>query len=184
MSRRPPPRSAETVLSLRGHERATTTAPCLTRFTEPCSKTTSLGVNTGSAAEMSTEWTPPEDRGWGRDFRGRVSESHLCVDCGFDTAPGLSDRAECEAIVAKMGPLWDAGYPMPAETIDSRSEVYIVRNAVWTAAGMAPWGGCLCIGCLEKRIGRRLKPKDFPRDHPFNQMPGTPRLLDRRGYRR
>jgi hypothetical protein len=42
------------------------------------------------------------------------------------------------------------------------------------------WGeGCLCIGCLEKRIGRRLKPKDFT-DHPFNQLPGTPRLLNRR----
>jgi hypothetical protein len=42
-------------------------------------------------------------------------------------------------------------------------------------------GGCLCIGCLEKRIGRRPKPKDFDPDHPFNEMPTTPRLLDRRG---
>jgi hypothetical protein len=41
----------------------------------------------------------------------------------------------------------------------------------------------LCIGCLEKRLGRRLKPKDFQRDHPFNayHMPCTPRLRDRRG---
>ena len=31
---------------------------------------------------------------------------------------------------------------------------------------MEPYGGCLCIGCLEKRIGRKLKPKDFP-DHPL-----------------
>jgi len=46
---------------------------------------------------------------------------------------------------------------------------------------MEGWGGCLCIGCLEKRIGRRLKPKDFLRDHPFNLMPGTQRLLERRG---
>ena len=45
--------------------------------------------------------------------------------------------------------------------------------------------GCLCIGCLEKRIGRRLKPKDFLRGDPFNDdlLPGTPRLLKRRGWR-
>jgi hypothetical protein len=41
-------------------------------------------------------------------------------------------------------------------------------------------GGCLCIGCLEKRIGRRMTPADFP-DHPFKALPGTPRLLERQG---
>lgn len=40
--------------------------------------------------------------------------------------------------------------------------------------------GCLCIGCLELRLGRRLVPKDFP-EHPFNRMPGTRRLMERRG---
>jgi hypothetical protein len=48
------------------------------------------------------------------------------------------------------------------------SEVYMVHNRIWKAAGVEPMGGCLCIGCLERRIGRRLKPKDFPR-HVFNQ---------------
>ena len=131
--------------------------------------------------KATSEWVPPQGQSWGGNHAGLVSESHLCIDCGFDTAPGLFDRAESEAIVAKMGKLWDAGYAMPTQTIDDRSEVYMVRQTVWKAAGMAPWGGCLCIGCLEKRIGRRLSPKDFLRDHPFNQMPGTPRLLDRRG---
>jgi len=42
-----------------------------------------------------------------------------------------------------------------------------------------PYGGCLCIGCLENRIGRKLKPRDFTR-HTFNDMPGTDRLLERR----
>jgi hypothetical protein len=44
-------------------------------------------------------------------------------------------------------------------------------------------GGCLCIGCLEKRLGHRLQPKDFLRGHPFNlpHVPGTPRLMNRRG---
>jgi hypothetical protein len=45
-------------------------------------------------------------------------------------------------------------------------------------------GGCLCIGCLEKRIGRELRPADFDRSHEFNQpdVPGTWRLLERRGH--
>ena len=42
-------------------------------------------------------------------------------------------------------------------------------------------GGCLCIGCLEKRIGRVMRPKDFEREHPFNMVPGTPRLMKRQG---
>src|SRR5215831_16015926 len=40
-------------------------------------------------------------------------------------------------------------------------------------------GGCVCIGCLEKRLGRKLTPKDFPRRHPFNSLPGTERLIER-----
>jgi hypothetical protein len=60
------------------------------------------------------------------------------------------------------------------------SEVYMAREAIWAKAGMEPFGGAFCVGCLEKRLGRRLKPKDFQPDHPFNRMPGTPRLLDRR----
>jgi hypothetical protein len=47
---------------------------------------------------------------------------------------------------------------------------------------MKPWGGCLCVGCLEKRIGRELIPDDFDADHVFNYAyPGTPRLLERQG---
>ena len=60
------------------------------------------------------------------------------------------------------------------------SEVYTLRDEVWKKTGMELMGGCLCIGCVEKRIGRRLKPRDFA-DHVFNSMPGTPRLCDRRG---
>jgi hypothetical protein len=44
------------------------------------------------------------------------------------------------------------------------------------------WGGCLCVGCLEKRLGRRLKANDFRRHDPINHpsLPGTERLLKRR----
>jgi hypothetical protein len=57
----------------------------------------------------------------------------------------------------------------------------MVKAKIWKAAAMEDFDGCLCIGCLEKRIGRRLVPKDFIRNHPFNAWPGTTRLLERRG---
>lgn len=56
-----------------------------------------------------------------------------CVDCGRETLP-VDDR---------------------------RAEWYIVQPCLWAQAGMAYDGGCLCIGCLETRIGRRLNADDF-----------------------
>jgi len=41
-------------------------------------------------------------------------------------------------------------------------------------------GGCLCIGCLEQRLGRTLTSRDFVRRDPFAAVPNTVRLLDRR----
>jgi hypothetical protein len=106
-------------------------------------------------------------------------ESWCCVDCGINTAPGAPTRREIEqAFNGRVLRAEPVRFPI---TFTEDCEVYSVRNAVWKKAGVEPMGGCLCIGCLEKRIGRRLKPKDFPRDHPFNQLPGTPRLLQRRG---
>ena len=97
----------------------------------------------------------------------------LCVDCGFNTAPGASTRFEFAMEFA-------AGKEAVQQRFGKDLEVYTVRNKVWDASGIGPFGGCLCIGCLEKRIGRRLKPKDFLRNHPFNKLPGTDRLLSRR----
>jgi hypothetical protein len=57
----------------------------------------------------------------------------------------------------------------------------MVKDRVWNAAGMEPWGGCLCIGCLETRLGRRLRRQDFKavtinhRNYPDH----SPRLLSR-----
>jgi hypothetical protein len=77
--------------------------------------------------------------------------------------------------------LWRAGGDRLVElNFDERCEVYTVKSAVWTAAGMEPWGGCLCVACLEKRLGRRLRPKDFPRHDAFNALPGSERLIERR----
>ena len=102
-------------------------------------------------------------------------ESWACVDCGFNTAPGLPTRSQMEQAFTSI--------KRESATInayfDANTEVYIVKRSVWKASGMADFGGCLCIGCLELRLGRRLTPKDFPQ-HEFNRMPGTARLLDRR----
>jgi hypothetical protein len=56
----------------------------------------------------------------------------------------------------------------------------LVKAKVWAKTGVADMGGCLCIGCLERRIGRELAPKDFMRNHPFNEMPASVRLVARR----
>jgi hypothetical protein len=110
------------------------------------------------------------------DAKGLIPESWLCIDCGFNTAPGLHDRAMIEVLLSM------AADDRVRQRYGPDTEVYIVREKVWAKAGMDPMGGCLCIGCLERRLGRRLRSKDFP-DHPLNWTPGTERLLHRRGPR-
>jgi hypothetical protein len=67
------------------------------------------------------------------------------------------------------------------QRFDQYSEVYTVKPEIWKAAEMGEMDGCLCIGCLAKRLGRRLTAKDFPRNDPLNFIAvGTQRLLDRR----
>jgi hypothetical protein len=113
------------------------------------------------------------------DLKGLMSESYLCIDCGFDTALGNLNRAEAEQAIAAQIAAGTKNWAVPAFNLNDRQETYIVHDHVWKAAGMEPWGGCLCIGCLEKRIGRKLMPMDFPRDAPLNWIPGTPRLMER-----
>jgi len=72
--------------------------------------------------------------------------------------------------------------------MDGGREWYIVHDAVWAVA----WGGSvptdpargvyLCVGCLEKRLGRELTADDFDRSLPINNDPykDTPRLAARR----
>ena len=109
-------------------------------------------------------------------LKGCHSESQCCIDCGYNTNPGAPPRELAEFLMNRDGEV-----PM---TLTRDSEIYLVRNKVWKAAGMEPWGGCLCVGCLERRIGRRLKPKDFELDHVFNNpgLPRSDRLSDRLGY--
>jgi uncharacterized protein DUF2695 len=58
---------------------------------------------------------------------------------------------------------------------------YIVKDAVWAAGGLEPDGGKLCIGCLERRLGRQLNRDDFePKYFPRAGEQMSRRLRDRR----
>jgi hypothetical protein len=62
-------------------------------------------------------------------------------------------------------------------------EGYMVVYEVWSEAHPEGRGLCglLCIGCLERRLGRRLVPSDFT-DVPLNRSAWqSPRLRGRRG---
>jgi len=113
------------------------------------------------------------------DFRRTLPENWQCIDCGRNTAPGIKNRAQTEQAfqILKLMGQEDEGVSME---LNEQSEVYHLRDAVWKAAGVAPFGGCLCIGCLEKRLDRQLRPTDFDTSHAFNRAPGTPRLMERR----
>lgn len=67
----------------------------------------------------------------------------ICIDCDTDTAPCTGKRG------CRHAGKW---------------EYYMVSDEVWLEAmnrEANPWSGFLCIGCLERRIGRRLLPEDF-----------------------
>ena len=104
-----------------------------------------------------------------------VTDSWFCIDCKVNTAPGFVDGRTMRALFA-------LGSPGVENRTGGDSEIYIVRRGVWLKARMQGWNGCLCIGCLEKRIGRTLTPKDFDHENPLNRLGGTPRLRSRRGY--
>ena len=94
-----------------------------------------------------------------------VPESWLCADCGYDTAPYLPAKAQVRAWCKAVGYERAADEVADRRTalahdpaVASRCEIYMVKPAVWAQAGMEPFGGCLCVGCLELRLGRRLKP--------------------------
>lgn len=47
------------------------------------------------------------------------------------------------------------------------NEYYMVTKSCWKRARMTPCGGMLCVGCLEKRLGKKLTPRNFM-DCPLN----------------
>lgn len=61
-------------------------------------------------------------------------------------------------------------------------EYYMVQKPLWNEHGVTK--GMLCIGCLEKRMGRKLVPADFTDARINWSIPGqhSPRLADRIGH--
>lgn len=63
-------------------------------------------------------------------------------------------------------------------------EYYMVQHNLWRQTGMRPKNGMLCIGCLEKRLGRRLNADDFlGGDYAYRPERLSTRLADRLGDR-
>lgn len=65
-------------------------------------------------------------------------------------------------------PCHDCG--VPTAPLDGPDEWYTVHDTVWGSAA-ASVDSILCIGCLEARLGRRLRPADF-----------VPAVLNEPGY--
>lgn len=58
-------------------------------------------------------------------------------------------------------------------------EYYMLTQKTWKQTGLK--AGILCIGCVEKRMGRELRPRDFT-SAPINAIfPPSDRLQARRG---
>jgi hypothetical protein len=85
--------------------------------------------------------------------------SYFTLQCAF---------CDCEVVlnidITKPEPLIDFSCKDCASDYD---EYYMVQNDVWKACGAGD--GMLCIGCLEKRIGRKLRRQDFT-DAPVNEI--------------
>jgi hypothetical protein len=106
-----------------------------------------------------------------------------CVDCGTNTAPGMPTCSQLDAIF--NNPLLNGSAKTFQCVYNDQTEVYRVTKRIWRKACMSDFSGCLCIGCLEKRIRRRLVPTDFEREHALNDphLPCTERLRSRRTRR-
>jgi hypothetical protein len=52
----------------------------------------------------------------------------------------------------------DCGHPTQGDLAlaSGGCEYYMVHDIVWASAFMGPYDGMLCIGCLERRLGRPL----------------------------
>jgi hypothetical protein len=113
-----------------------------------------------------------------------ITESWLCVDCGVNTNPASMDGPSIRIAIALRGGDEEAVVDeIFYRALGTRgAEIYTVKDEVWRQAGMRAWSGCLCVGCLEQRLGRQLRRKDFSRHdaETWARLPCTERLHNRR----
>jgi hypothetical protein len=83
-----------------------------------------------------------------------------CMDCGTDTTP-CRDARRCPHHKRHR---CKHNSPLPWEW-------YMVEDHIWTLVAGPGARGFLCIGCLERRLGRPLNADDFP-PRPINRLPG------------
>jgi hypothetical protein len=95
--------------------------------------------------------------------------SAICDDCGMDTEPWPPRRGTQEHYVVKHSVWQQAG--MPSGVMDP-DEHLAIRG-----------GGVLCVGCIERRLGRMLTTDDFVSGtlEFIKGCQSTPRLLSRIG---
>lgn len=60
--------------------------------------------------------------------------------------------------------------------LTDNAEYYMIHNELWHCAIQNKPANFLCVGCLEKRLKRKLVPEDFT-DCPLNWMDGYHRSI-------
>jgi hypothetical protein len=146
-----------------------------------------LGVEGGAAALIHPGYTEEE---LAQDVHvtdvlerldGLPYEAGVAAEAGFAVAAllaGYSERiglglapedcarfaraatnAAVDSLLEDDAPCSDCGALTLSAEPGARNEWYAVTDEVWAAAGLG--SGYLCVGCLEARLGRRLRPEDF-----------------------
>jgi hypothetical protein len=64
-------------------------------------------------------------------------------------------------------------------------EFYMLDPKIWSGRLGLGWDDNLCIGCLERRLGRKISARDMSSFPSYDWMaPASERLMDRLGFKR
>lgn len=91
-----------------------------------------------------------------------------CIHCLIKKHPGIPSEHRLEIAWIHYIQQENKPYNIDKGCKDCRGidQPYMVLNSVWKAAKMKK--GFLCLACLEKRLNRRLKLRDFMQNAPIN----------------
>lgn len=71
------------------------------------------------------------------------------------------------------------------DSVVSIGEFYMLKREIWQDQLGLGWNDNLCIGCLEKRLGRKISMSDMGSFPGYDWMlPTSSRLMDRYGFKR